>query len=256
MFHTIAFWESIDQGGVNQELAAALGEQVLFISGDDIRVPGDVNQIIAAAANVALNANFGRLISPSLRSIIALDILPVNSLTDGAVEPGTPQAVMDLRTNPIPLAPSEALNAQSDANPTAAAAQSIIVWLADGPVTPVTGVPIFPLRCTSAITCVAGAWTNGQLVFAQDLPAGSYQVVGFRAQGATCIAARLAFRGGAVRPGTLGTDLESDLEHPMFRYGGLGIWGEFEVNTPPTVDVLANAADTAQEYVIDLVRVG
>jgi len=256
MFHTVAFWENIDQAGATTELAAALGEQVLFISGDDLRVPADVNQIVAVAANVAVNANFARLISPSLRRFAALDIVPLNSLTDGNVEPGSPQAVMDLRQNPIPLEASEALNAQSDANPTAAADQSVIVWLADGPIVPVTGAVIVPLRCTSAITCVPGAWTNGQLVFAQDLPAGAYQVVGFRAMGATVVAARLVFRGGAVRPGTLGTDIETDLEHPMFRFGGLGVWGEFDVNTPPTVDVLANDADTAQEYILDLIRVG
>lgn len=252
--HLAAFWESIDQGGVHQELAAAGGEQVLFVSGDDIRVPPDLNQIVAVAAMIAANANRAELVSPSLRAGVGFDILPLNGLTDGNVEPDSPPKVLDLRANPIALVPDEALNALADADPTAAADQSVLVWLADGAIAPVTGARIESVRATSAITATPGAWTNGQLSFARDLPVGTYQVVGFRAQGATLVAARLVFRGGFARPGVIGTDIESDLDSPLFRYGQFGVLGEFASVTPPTVDVLCNDADTAQKYILDLVK--
>jgi hypothetical protein len=256
MFHTAAFWESIDHAGALGEIAAAAGEQVLFVTGDDIRVPDDVSQLVAAAPVLALGANEGRLVSPSLRRIVNPQLVPINSLTDGNVEPQTPHVVHDWRRNPIPLSPGESLNALCDCNSTAAADQSIVVWLADGPITPVEGVPIYPVRCTGAATLVAGAWTNGALTFAQDLPSGRYAVVGFRAQGATLVAARLVFRGGSARPGVLGTDVESDDDWAGFRYGQFGIFGEFDANTPPTFDALANDADTAQEFVLDLTPLG
>lgn len=255
MFHTAAFWENIDQATVHQELAAALGEQVLFITGDDIRVPADMPNIVAVAAMLALNANRGELVSPSLRRGPGFDIIPVNALTDGNCEPDSPPAIIDLRRNPIALDPDESLNALADSNPAAAADQSIVVWLSDGPIQPVEGSPIFSVRATGAITAVAGAWTNGALTFARDLPVGTYQVVGLNALGATLIAARLVFRGGAARPGVLGCDLESDKTWSGFRYGQFGVFGEFHTNTPPTVDVLANDADTAQEFILDLVKV-
>lgn len=254
-FHLAAFWENIDPAGALANVAAALGEQVLFINGDDIRVPDDLTQVIAAAACVGQTTTVGaRVSSPSLRRFVNFDISPINGGGDGDVEPSSPHAIMDLRANPIQLDPGESLNAEIDSNQTDADDQSVLVWLADGPIQPVAGSPVHTVRCTAAITAVAGAWTNGQLTFGQDLPSGVYQVVGMRAQGATLIAARLVFRGGSARPGVLGCDVATDQEWPAFRRGGLGVFGEFETNTPPTLDVLANDADTAQVVHLDLVK--
>lgn len=256
MFHLAAFWESIDQAAAHTELAAALGEQVLFISGDDIRVPDDVSQVVAVAAMVATLATRAELVSPSLRRGAGFDIGEFNSLTDGNVEPASPPTIVDLRSNPIQLDPGESLNALSNANPTAAADQSILVWLADGPIAPLGGQVIRSVRATGAISAGAGQWTNGALTFTRDLPVGNYAVVGLRAQGATMVGARLVFRGGSARPGVLASDVESDLGWPGFRFGGMGVFGEFHSNTPPTVDVLCNDADATQAFVLDLVALG
>lgn len=253
-FHLAAFWESIDPAGAAANLAAAAGEQVLFTTGDEIRVPDDTNQIVAIAAMIASGGNFAQLIAPSLRDIANIDIVPLNSLTDGNVEPATPAIVHDYRESPIPLEVGESLTVQTDSNPTAAADQSVLVWLADGPIAPVVGQPIYSVRCTGAITAGVGAWTNGALTFGQTLGVGNYAVVGFRAQGATLVGARLVFRGSGVRPGVIGTDVESDDTNSLFRRGHFGIFGEFHSTVPPTVDVLCNDADTAQEFVIDLVK--
>ena len=255
MFHLAAFWENIDPAGALANVAAALGEQVLFINGDDIRVPDDLTQVVAAAAVVGQTTTVGaRVSSPSLRRFVNLDISPLNDGTDGDCLPTSPHAVQDLRGNPIQLDPGESLNAEIDSNQTDADDQSVIVWIADGPIQPVAGVPVHTVRCTGAITAVIGTWTNGQLTFGQDLPSGTYQVIGMRAQGTTLVAARLVFRGGSARPGVLGSTDANDLEWPHFRRGGMGVFGEFETNTPPTLDVLCNDADTAQVIHLDLVK--
>lgn len=253
-FHLAAFWENIDHTGVRGNIAAALGEQVLFINGDEIRVPDDVKNIVAVAAMAALNTTSVQLVAPSLRDIANLDIVPLNGLTDGNVEPQSPALVADFRRNPMPLETGESLTCTSDSNPAAAADQSTLVWLADGPIAPVEGQAIYPVRCTAAITAVAGAWTNGALVFGQTLAVGNYAVVGFRAQGATLVAARLVFRGSGNRPGCIGSDLESDDDGGLFRRGNFGVFGEFHSTVPPTVDVLCNDADAAEIFVLDLVK--
>ncbi len=252
--HLVAFWENIDQAGADANIAAALGEQTLFINGDEIRIPDDTKNIVAVAAMAALGANHVQLVSPSLRDVANLDIVPVNALTDGNCEPDSPAKIADYARNPIPLETGESLTCVSDANPAAAADQSTLVWLSDGPIAKVEGQVIHSVRCTAAITATAGAWTNGALVFTQTLAVGNYAVVGMRAQGATLVAARLVFRGSGTRPGCIGSDVESDDDGGYFRRGNFGIFGEFHSTVPPTVDVLANDADTAQEFVLDLVK--
>lgn len=253
-FHLAAFWENIDHAAAADFIAAALGEQVLFTTGDEIRVPDDVTQIVAVAAMLPLGANRAQLISPSLRDVANLDIVPINGLNDGNVEPDTPAKIAYYGENPIPLETGESLTVTCDCNPVAAADQSVLVWLADGPLPKLTGQVIHSIRCTGAITAVAGAWTNGALVFGQTLPVGNYAVVGMRAQGATLVAARLVFRGSGNRPGVIGTDIEGDDSNGHFRRGDAGVFGEFHSTVQPTVDILCNDADTAQEFVLDLVK--
>ncbi len=254
MFHLAAFWENIDQGGTLQELAAALGEQVLFTTGDEIRVPDGLDQLVAAAGNIASTGTRALLISPSLRDIFNVEIAPLNGGNDGNVVPSIPHRVFDLRANPIALSAGESLTVQANANPTALADQSVLVWLADGPISPSVGGEIHSLRATAAITATPGAWTNGALTFTQTIPVGNYAVVGMRAMGATLIAARLVFRGGGWRPGVMASVAEQDEAWPGFREGRFGVFGEFHSTVPPTLDVLANDADTAQRVILDLVK--
>ena len=129
-----------------------------------------------------------------------------------------------------------------------------LVWLTDGPAQPVTG-EIFTVRSTNASTLTAAAWTNGALTFSQTLPKGRYRVVGMRAQSAGLVAARLVFIGYPWRPGVVGTDSAGDAAPDIFRAGRLGSWGEFDHNTPPSVDFLSVSADTSQIVHLDLQKV-
>jgi hypothetical protein len=250
--HLAGWYENVDPAAAFNALTA-LPDQANTTAGDVIRVP-TLNQVVAVAAGVEITVeSFARLVSPSLRVRGLFQIEPFNTGSAAAAEPSSPHNVLDMRKIPLPLVRNESLTFEVNSNPAAAQDQWGLVWLAAGPIEPVGGA-IFTVRATNASTLTAGSWTNGALTFVEDLPRGKYQVVGMRARAAGLVAARLVFPGGTWRPGCLGTDAQADLEHPMFRYGGLGVWGEFDDLNPPTVEFLSVSADTAQDVYLDLIQ--
>jgi hypothetical protein len=254
MFHTAAFIENVDPAGAFIALNAA-AEQVIRTGGDDIFVPEKLPLVIAAAGGVESNAeSFMRLVAPSLRGRSAFQIEPLNLTAAAGVEPGSPHRIMDLRRFPLKLVAQEQLNAEINSNPAAAQDQWCVVWFADAVPAQAEG-DIFTVRATGAQALTDIAWTNVALTMVEDLPRGRYAVVGARFRSDACVAGRVVFVGGTYRPGALGVDAQDDLEHPMFRHGGLGVWGEFEDLDQPTCDFLAVAADAAEDVYLDLIQV-
>jgi hypothetical protein len=252
MIHTIAYYQSVDQAGAYVALNGVADPRVRVV-GADIQVPA-LNKVIAAAVGIEVAAaNRARLVAPSLRELASFQLAPTNSATAAAVLPVSPPSIIDLRANPLALISGEQLNAELLANPVAAQIQWCVVWLADVPPAPVTG-RMFTVRATSATALVAGTWSNVALTFDEDLPRGRYAVVGLCPVSAGMIAARLNFVGGGYAPGCMGFATSRTAPHPMFRYGGLGVLGEFEDIEPPTIDGLSASADATQEYFLDLIQ--
>jgi len=250
MFTLGAYYESIDPAGAWTELAA-VPDTHLTVSGDNILVP-ELNQLLAYAMLVDQTvAAQGRLRSPSLVSDGFEEyIQPLESgLTFAAL-----QAVINRSRTPIALTPVEALQCHVNSNPAAAIGHYGLVWLGDGPVTPVTG-RIRTIRATGAATLAAGTWVNTALTFPVSLKAGKYQVVGLRVLGANLVAARLFFPGTAWRPGAPAVNDEPDYGNDLFRNGNMGVWGEFAHSSPPTMDCLG-VTDTAQEVFLDVIFLG
>ena len=246
-FTAVAWSESQDSATlVNM---AALADQHVRIVGDDVVVPN-------FAANLAgyyfLGANFtqGQLSSPSLRRTFLIDVEPGDRTAN---VPQTPPAFHNRTISPVPLDVSEALNALMAEDAAGVGRVTAVALLSDGPIAPDVR-PSYTIRATNTSTLVAFAWSNGALTFTQTLPAGRYAVTGARYQGATATAFRLVFVGASHRPGGLGavSDLASDVAGQ--RYGGWGVWGEFEHDAPPTVDFLATGADASQIVHLDLVQ--
>lgn len=248
MFHLAAFTESQDTGGV-LTYCAALFDGILTVAGDDISVPEGLPNL---GAVLALGATItqARLEAPSLRRTILLDVRPLNV----GAEPLSPYPIINLFDNPLPLDPFESIRALVAEGAAGAERETVLVWLTDSPATPVRG-EIFTLYGTAAVTLTANAWTSAAITWSQTLPAGTYQVVGMRAESAGLVAARLSFVGQSFRPGCVGLDAAADIEHSIFRYGNLGVWGEFAHNQPPNVDFLSVSADTNEYVWLDLVRV-
>lgn len=253
MFTLVGFSESIDPAGAFNALTALVDPHVT-VNGDDVQIPV-LNKIIAVAGLIENTAEAQlRLTCPSLRMKSRFMVEPLNMAGAAAVEPGSPHRVLDLRRNPIELVTGERLNAETDSNPAAAQIQSAFVWLADGPVEPINGA-IFTVHATATTTLVAQSWTGCPLTFDEDLPRGRYQIVGLRVRSAGCLAARVFLQGNPWRPGVLGVDAQDDIEHPMFRYGQLGVFGEFEDTDTVTVEVCSASADTAEDFYLDLIQV-
>lgn len=248
MFHLGGFTESQDSATLVN--VAALADQQLTVSGDDLRVPEGASKLLAAYA-LGPNVTRAMLVAPSLRRIFNYEIKPI----DVGAEPAANPPFISLIDDPIQLDVDESVNAQAAEDGAGATRATILVLLGDESPRPVDG-EIFTIRATNTSTLVANAWSNGALTFDQVLPAGEYAIVGARCECAGGQAFRFAFVGGGFRPGGLAGDAVSDLNVRGQRFGGWGEWGRFKNTTPPTVDFLSNSADTSQVVDLDLIKVG
>ena len=253
-FHLAGFLEDIDAAGAFVNLTA-LADQRLFTQGDDIRVP-DLNQVFALAggADAVVQPRL-RLTSPTLDELVRYEISPLNSQNAAAVEPDSPQKVDDLRQNPLILGVDEILQCELFNNSAAAQDQWALLWFSDGSPQPVSGQRPFTVRATGTTTLVANTWTQVNVTLDDNLPPGNYQIIGLRPDSAGCVAGRVVFRTqNQNRPGALGTDTILDIQHPMFRHGALGVWGEFPFTQLPAIEFLSVVADTAETIHLDLIR--
>lgn len=243
MMHCVAFSESQDLGGVLGNIAGVADPSVR-VQGDDIVVPAQVNQIFGALACAGASATQVRLISPSLRQVNPYEINP-------CILALVPPAELPLQlheASPMPLAYNEALNAQLNSNPAAAEQATVVVFLTDKAIAPVTG-KIYHARFTINVALVAGAWANAAIAFDDDLPSGVYRCVGSNLVCATAVAARWYPVGASWRPGFPIAQLASGHMDQKFRNGALGEWFSFDQVQPPTIDVLSSAAAAAADYV-------
>jgi len=250
-FTVVCHSESEDGAAAMVNLAGTPDDHVT-VTGDDIFVP-DLNQVIFAAAIVdgTVDAQ-ARLTSPSLiRRGHEFWIAPVNL---GLIPSAVPR-VSDLRLNPLLLDVDEALQAQVLDNPGSAVQRLVFTAFADGSPQPITGQEIRTVRCTAAVAQAVNVWTNGALTFPVSLQAGRYAVVGARCMAPNASGFRLRFQGSSWRPGGLTCPLDTDFDWSAMRYGGLGVWGEFDHRAPPTIDVIG-VTNTAQEVFLDLIYLG
>jgi len=240
---------SESQDSANLALIAALADQHLTVAGDDLRIPEFAPNLIGTYV-FGPNVTRAQLQAPSLRRIVNQELMPIQRLA----LPGTPHAGLFHFDSPIALLPDENLNALAAEDGAGATRATVLVFLADGPVAPVSG-DIHTVRVTGTTTLVVNAWTNGTLVFDQALPPGTYAIVGATFRSTNLQAFRFVFVGGSIRPGGIGAQAVGDVIVRGQRFGGWGEWGQFSHTTPPTVDYLANVADVAETGEIDLIKV-
>lgn len=247
-FHLAAWSESVDQAAIAS--IAAVNDPVLTVSGDNIQVPTFGNYLMGAAG-IGVNLTRAQLQSPSLRRILNPEINPIRV----AAAPAGDDGILDLFGNPVQLDVSEQMQAFAAEDAAGASRMNILAWLGDGKVDTITD-PIFTIRATGAAALTAFAWTNLPIVFDQVLPVGTYGIVGARYTGATAIAFRFVFQGSTPRPGGIGQTALSNIDVKGQRFGKWGLWGTFESVAQPTVDCFAGAADAAEVFAIDLIKLG
>lgn len=249
MFTVVAWDESQDTSNALTAVAAVADPHVR-VSGDDIIVPDEVSQLLGVYA-IGDTITRAQLVAPSLRRFSNHEVIPL----DDSALPTNPLPIDLFPETPIRLTPDEALNAQVAENAAGAEREIVIAFLCDGPITP-RRAEHRTVQATGSTALVANAWTNCAVTFRDQLPAGLYEIIGFRARSTNLIAARLVLPGYMWRPGVIGEQDVVGVGSPFFRHGNLGVWGTFRHNTPPTVDCLATGADAAETFEFDLVQVG
>lgn len=231
-----------------QQLIAGIPDTHVRVEGDNIVIPS-YNQIVGEYA-IGVDIRNVELQSPSLRRMFPENIAPVENVA----APAFPPDPLIRKHNPLPLAVDEQLTALAGNSNAGAQQETVLVWLADAPIAPVTG-PIFTIAGTITVPALAYTWGNATLTLSDSLPVGDYKIVGGRCELATLIAWRVNFVGGIWRPGTIGVAGITSKSPEGARYGAMGIWGSFSHLTPPTIDTLDTGAGGAANIYLDLIKV-
>ena len=248
MFTLVGYYDATEHTALAE--VDAIADPHIRVSGNDIYVPS-WNKILAVFAGGA-DMTDCRLQSPSLRRM-------ANQRIEFVYPEAFPAAnwmssfahIWKERARTLDIA--EALNAFCINGGTTD--EYVFVWLMDK-LEALPAGEIFSIEGEVSLTSVEGAWVNGAITFTQTLPAGRYALVGMRAQDGAGVAARCVFPDISPRPGVIASQHYYEPGIPDFRYGGLGSWGEFEHDAPPSIDVIRNAALTITTYVIfDLIQV-
>jgi len=250
MFTTVAWFETLAAFLTYTKLAA-VPDQHIKTQGDSVFV-SSFNRLIGSYAVLDPLALGARFVSPSIRRLAPVEITPLTL----ALLPVTP-INMDINLNrSIILDIDEQLEAEAYGSGAITTASGIGAWLADAEITPVKG-QIFSVRATIELALVAGVWSYSDLTFSEDLPVGSYDIVGFDlVAGEGCIA-RLVPVGGYNRPGVPVRQLVTDsILGNKFRFGNMGVFCTFPHNNVPGVEVFALTAEANEVYqcTVDLIK--
>lgn len=247
--HIAAYRSLVDQAGAAGALTAVV-DQAMATEGTFVRVPSALKNLVGEALFTGATTafTFARIESPLLRQLVNQSLGVRGLVADDAKI----QNVQWHGMLPRGLDANEGLEFVTNTDAAAAIELHGLVWLADGPVQQATG-NIFTTRATAAVAAVNTGWTAGPLTFAERLPYANYDVVGMRALGADGTAARLVFPGLPFRPGVPMDQSESILDPLLFRYGRAGMFGTFDLNQPPTLEVFGGAS-VAQVIYLDLIK--
>lgn len=254
--HVTGFFENQDGAGSLQALAAhadTLEPQLVPVDGADyLRVDASMPLIIGAHA--AIDATVqprARFVQPSFKRRYGKTAVELPTLSS-TVEPASPHAFNDLRITPIVCQGGEKLSVESLNNPAAAADQYVMCIFADSVPAPVSVAGVLPYRfTTTASALTADAWNSRAITAEEELEDGWYDVYGGKAISTSAIMARLKFAGSDARPPIGACDTRTDVIHPFFAPGQLGVIGRFHSKNPPTLELLADAADN-EVQVLDL----
>jgi hypothetical protein len=273
-FHLAAYSGFIQTEGVQQPLPPVT-DMYLPSTSTGLLLPTALEVVAAYATSPTFSIRFqgtvhglqnARINAPSLLRVAYPYIRPLSQNLGELTDPN----VMNLIHRPLALPASEVVGIDvvsgliGDPRPSFPNVAVALLWLCDHLV-PAPPGESFALRfaTTTVTSSVAGAWSPiGTVVFDQNLPPGSYSVIGFEHWSQTAIAARLIFPGMATRPGSLslsgGPPFPADARpERLFFEGGIGVFGTFSSFAPPSIEVLtALDGDTDHEGYLTVVRTG
>lgn len=192
-----------------------------------------------------------RLVTPRSRMVVPPVLYPINTTT---LPPDRPH-IYDRRSNPFLLNAVEEISMQANVGGSAAALTTAIM-LCGTSLDPIPAGDIYGLHGTSTTTATALGWSAITVTWDQNLPSGTYVMVGSQVESTNAIAHRWFFKDQVMQPGFLSLSAMGNMTDPSFYYGGWGKLGSFNTYTYPTLYTLCNGADTAHDVVAYLIKVG
>jgi hypothetical protein len=248
MHHTLAFEGAVGQTADTD--IAAVFDGIIPVDASNHFLPQTSLSLIYAFAS-ALHLSRGKFSSPVFRQIANPAIRPINV----ALLPVDLIPIADYLANPVQLPPQAPL--QYLATSTLACGTEVtycVLGVLQQYLQPAVG-NIITLRATGTTTAVAKSWTYCALTFDQTIIQGTYQVIGAEVISTTGVAFRLTIDNQYYRPGGIAGATDAIRTPPQQRKGGWGVWGQFQNTSPPRLEVLCNAADTAQEIYMDVIKI-
>lgn len=246
--HTlVGFSESVPAATIQQELAA-IPDNHVNVEGDYIYVP-TLSSLIAFYA-LGLTIRNVKISSPYISQVCQEEISPVYAAALPVVPPGP----IDKTDSPIQILNSEGISAfAGNSDGANARRETVMVWLADGPISPVNG-KIHTIKASGTVVGVAYGYEDVALTLNQVLPVGTYDLVGARVEAAHLIAYRFVFVGGTWRPGGLAVASQTAPEWEKQRNGKLGVWGSFAHTQKPGLQVFGDGTGETIAVYLDLIK--
>lgn len=247
MFHISAYRNANASTTANTQVVAVADQIISRRNGNFFPVQRYNMPFVYAGGDELLRA---RLVTPEFRQFSSPYIRPV----EPSDSPGDDPNVEDLRMNPLEIPQNEEISLQHTGS---AALQPVVGMIGLQPrVVPLPPGRIYTMRGTATDTLVVGAWTDLTVTWEDSLPRGTYAIVGMVPFSAGAIAARFILDNQVLRPGGLGITTETNRTHPMFLNGGLGVWGTFDNEAFPDIEMLSAVADTAETIYMQYMKVG
>jgi hypothetical protein len=258
MFHASAFYQDF-VGSVSSYLQInAIDDQVLYTNGKDLRVADGYEYLMGiypirfhtAIYETRITSATLRMLSPEYALFGATSVVWLGYPSLG----NRPQ-------EPIRLTPGESIRSEVrlGAADSTARGQFVYVLLGGGRPVPVQSGYRRVRATTPSQVMAIGAWQDTTLEWEDELPYGKYQIIGahFGQLLGTPIFARIMLPGQSQRPGNICVPLNESVASIGLTGGEVGVWGEFDLNQPPSLQVMVGAASATRVSVtLDVVRTG
>lgn len=251
MFHLLAFGGNKTDSTANEAAPGVVDPGWTLNAQNRYISPQKLKAFAATAMNDTISAC--RINAPSLRNLGLPEIYPTTVSNVPAASP----AVAYWGNNGPEIQATESFGLDSSNGASTIDKIHAGLWVRDK-VDPNPPGKRFTITGTSAQTLLLDAWTTGTITLSQELPYGTYAVIGMAVVCATTYLARLVFPGlTAWRPGVpvVATYGQFD-QRELFRNGNQGQFGQFISTQPPQLDLIGNTAGAQTATVfLDLVAV-
>lgn len=253
MLYLTPFTSSISNAAALQQVTA-FADGIVQTRDNAVVMPHGFNHLLGGFF-FGTNLTRAQFQPPSIRRYGFYDVRPIqNVAVPAGAQPGFVAMFDPSVPNMLDLEDGEELPAyatQGSAGAQQAFAAALLTTEKPSPIQ----AKILTVRATSATTLVANTFTTCVLTFDTPLPQGKFHCVGMRVESATGVFFRAIHQEGVWRPGGICVSAVTAFEPAWQRRGGWGRWFDFDYLTPPGIEIMSTAADTAETFWLDVVPV-